>query len=479
MPILKPSSCFGCPFEKYGRFFTPDRMVKGSKVLFMAQAPGRDEEAGSRLEKRTYKTQYQYFDERTEVRPQPLIGVTGKMFEERFLPLSGLKRSEVSLANAIRCRPGLSLGLKDEDSLPGLPSTVRLEDSDAVIVKALKHCQEAHLKIPSSVKTIVTMGRYAMFALTGIQAAEREYGVRPEKVMESWRGYGVDVPSFHRFSTVDTSKYHPLTSEHRIYFTMHIAALLRDKKYFHATLEDFAKLKRLLNHEWPGKLPTWFNRPPLGWPRYSTFDTEYVPDTGELIRWSMCDHANLDHVYCVEADRTSVQQIPVAPGSIILFQNVHADLPYVRPIVNLHHVKMHDMMLAHSVLWTGEPHNLNYIQSKYGSLNKHKHLSKDHPQLYSACDSFQPALMWLSHFIPQFKQDRASWRVYNERRLELVSIIERAHDTGSRINARRLEQVGEIITERLEDYRSQARLLTDDPSFNLSGRKHMIEVLYG
>jgi len=50
--LLKPSGCTGCPFEKYGTYFTPDTIVADSKVLFLAQNPGHDEEWGHKIIKR-------------------------------------------------------------------------------------------------------------------------------------------------------------------------------------------------------------------------------------------------------------------------------------------------------------------------------------------------------------------------------------------------------------------------------------------
>src|SRR5438132_4696208 len=114
--IPKPSACIGCPFYDKGDYFTPDTMIPNSKVLFIAQNPGDNEETGRKLVKRHWQGS-QHFDETVQVTPQPLIGVTGQMFNNRFLPLSGLKRDEISVANVIRCRPGSALHMKPN----GLP----------------------------------------------------------------------------------------------------------------------------------------------------------------------------------------------------------------------------------------------------------------------------------------------------------------------------------------------------------------------
>ena len=476
---LKPSSCSGCPFEHHGKYYVPDQVNDKAEVYLLAQAPGEDEERG----KRYLGTEYRQYGRPAELyeqtEPQPLIGKTGKLLDDRFLPLAGLSRSEISLGNAIRCRPGLSLGL-EPNGLPGITKTMKLETSKADIVKALRHCTEAHLHIPSSTKLVVTMGRYAMFALTGIQKEDTEYGQK-QGVMESWRGYGVDVEDYTGLRTIDTTTYHPFNNRKRIFFTLHLAALFRgerNRRFWHAVLLDFAKIKAILSGTWPqSTLPEWSTLPPTTWPKHSAFDTEYLPHMdNQLVRWSLCD--NQYNLYCVEADDSPMGKIPIEPGSVVLMQNALADLPHLRGIVDMAQVRIEDLMLADSVLYTGEPHSLNYIQSKYGTLNRHKHLSEDDPQFYSAIDSHQPLYMWLNHYVPVFKTDPLSWKVYRGYVMPLIPIIEKAQHYGSPVDTVKLAETRAILQARIDAYQEEARLLTNNPSFNLGGRKYMQEVMY-
>lgn len=491
--ILKPSSCDGCPFRTKGRYFTPDKVVEGSRVYFLAQNPGSNEESGRLLHKREWMYGHSH-DEYTQVHPQPLIGATGKLFAERFLPLSGLSRDVVSLGNVIRCRPGAALGLK-ADALPSITTAMKLESSSADIVKAMKHCQNAYFHPPTSTEVVVTMGRHAMFAMTGIQSEENEFK-RKLGVMESWRGYGVNVSSFEDSKTVDTGHYHDLSGDKRVYFTQHIAALFQGdldssstglqgqggKKYYHATLEDYNRLKLLLKGAWPKPLPVWRSHAPLTWPHYAAFDTEYVPETNELLRWSLCDRSG--SLYGVEHTGAHTgNYLLVRPGSTVLAQNWIADLGHFRALVGHVPVNYEDMFLAHTVLWTGEPHNLNYIQSKYGTLNRYKHLiSAEDPAtqtLYSVLDAHQPMTMWLRSFLPQFREDPLSWQVYRKYRVKLIEPYWRAEQAGSAVDTARLADVKAILEERLQGYRDRAREITGDATLNLGGRKAMLEYVYG
>lgn len=477
--IPKPSSCEGCPFYTHGKYYTPDVIVPGSKVLFIAQNPGPDEEAGRLLIRKGY---YNEQNEYKQIQPQPLIGATGKLFNEVFLPHSGLQRSEVSLANAIRCRPGKSLGLKP-NSLPNITTKMHLESSKADIIKALKHCRKAHLHIPSTVETVVTMGRYAMFSLTGIQNEDSEYK-KKIGVMESWRGYAVDSDSTFNstFHTIDTSYYHTLESKYRIFFTMHIAALFegRNRIFYHATLEDFHKIKLLMNHKWPEVLPSYTTSPPTTWPKYACFDTEFIPNTEQLTMWSLTDTEYNNYV--IHNDISYGTRIPVVANSTILMQNALADVPYI-PVVtdinDLHDIKIEDMMLGHVVLYTGEPHGMNYIASIFGTANRWKHLPQEDPEVYSMLDSYQPMKMWRDSFIPRFKQDPLSWKLYRNKVLPLVIPYHKSHLTGQKVMNDRLLLVQEVLAERLEGYKARARELTGNDKFNLGGRNDMMVEMYG
>ena len=441
-------------------------MIPNSEVLFIAQNPGPDEEAGHKLIKRHWLDKGQRYDEYEDVSPQPLIGATGQLFNNRFLPLSGLKRSEVSVANAIRCRPGFALGLQP-DSLPPLTNKMKLETSDAAIVRALKHCADAHLKVPSSVKLIVTMGQYGLYQQTGISN------------VQDWRGYSFNYGSSYNRHTVDTHIYHNLDSDKKILATMHIAALFKgeNKRYMHATLQDFHKIRLILKGIWPIPLPTWSNQPPKEWPSYSVFDTEYnINNNDELIRWSLCDTHN--NLYCVEADDTPSDGITITSTSTVVIQNALADIAHLSRIVDISSVKLEDMMLAHSVLWTGEPHSLNYIASVYGGFNRYKHLSSSEPQLYSALDAYEPMHIWRTHFLPEFRSDPLSWAIYKKYRLPLINIINKAQISGVKINSERLSEVKEILEGNLERIRERAKVITGNNKFNIGGSKQLKEILY-
>jgi uracil-DNA glycosylase len=488
--IPLPSSCEGCTFYKYkdapGNGFVPDRVVQGSTVYFLAQNPGKDEIEGRKLIRRMYG---EGVAEYASVYPEPLIGATGVAFNTKFLPLAGLKREDVSLGNAIRCRPALGMkaaglkGVDKADDLPTITATMRLEKSKADIVNAMKHCRSVHMHIPESTKVVVTLGRHAMFAMTGLAKDQDEYK-KKQGVLESWRGYGVICADRDSICTVNTNNYHDVNILRStgliVFFTMHIAALNygENRKFTHATMQDFYKLGRLLRGEWPLSVPTWSTAPPQVWPSYASFDTEYNPNTTELYRWSMCDTDN--NLYAIESgDIPAGVFHPTEQKYTVLIQNALADIKYLSRLIPISNVKIEDMMLAHSVLWPGELHGLNYINSLYGTLNRYKHLSEGSPVAYSAWDAWEPMQMWRSYFIPEFKRDRESWMVYKKYRLPLIAIIDKAQRSGAKVDTERLSDVQFILHERLERYKARAKEITGDDSFHLGGSKRLKEEIYG
>lgn len=479
--IIKPSGCIGCPFERYGKYFVPDKVIPNSRVYFLAQNPGEHEEKGIRIRKRKYIAPGIYDDDEEDVSPQPLIGPSGKWFREMFLPLSGLTEDDVSLGNAIRCRPGKALGLKPND-LPTITTKMNFLTSRADIVKALRHCKEAYFHPPKSTELIVTMGSYALYQLTG----EKSVIDMPKSRIYGWRGFVLPLESYGRNDVY----FDPIRSFDDnfppVFSTMHPAALYRPtgKRFIRAVMQDFGKIKRILNKQWPLPLPEYQTRPPEQWPSYSSFDTEFTTpetelyqpsDTGELIRWSLCDSEN--NLYVVEAPDSLV--IPVAEGSTVLDQNILADYRFLKNVIDVSKIKLEDLMLADSVLHTGEPHGLNFIQSIYGAFNKYKHLNHGQPQLYSALDAYEPMYCWRFGLIPLFRRDKLSWRAYKEHTLTMVSIINKAHQHGIPLDIERIRSVKQRVEERISQLQERAREITGDSKFNLGGYKKVSEHIYG
>ena len=259
--LLKPPECEGCPAYGDGQGFVPDNMKEGTEICLIAQGPGSDEEAGRRyLGNETWEPHSCV----------PLIGKTGRVWERGYLPLAGLDRSEVSTGNIIRCR------WNHKDKLPPI--------NQKVVQQAIKHCNRAHFRPPASTKVFVAMGEYAFLGLTSLQHD-----------FNGWRGYVHPYRPLHaetvpplptRVWTPGQVPGDPLP----VYVVHHIARIFREPEAELPAKRDWNKLAQLLAGKWPEPMPPIETNPEkLVWAPGSAFDTEFIPETGQLIRFSVAN----------------------------------------------------------------------------------------------------------------------------------------------------------------------------------------------
>src|SRR5438445_9659978 len=173
MPVPKPEKCRGCVFETLSSYITPDYYVKDSEICIVAQAPGKHEEYGTKLVDTKYLNGRQV--EITEnVRPQPLIGKSGKWLQDTFWPYTNIPYKDVSRSNIIKCRP------YGKNDLPSIGSNKSVNGITVTMLKeAIKHCTDAYLHIPDSVKYILAMGGISLYALTKLEG--------PRNGVRDWR----------------------------------------------------------------------------------------------------------------------------------------------------------------------------------------------------------------------------------------------------------------------------------------------------
>jgi len=380
----KPDSCHGCPLYGDGKGFVPDTLNEQAEVMVMAQNPGEDEELGRRV------TGYQYgqatYEETT---PRPLIGKTGYAWETQYLPSSGRDRQEVSCGNVLKCR------YKHHNDLPPLASPI--------VKQALQHCKTAHFKLPPKTKLIVAMGEYALFSLTG------------ESNVSAWRGYMLPGPA------APSNLYRDVP----VLAVNHTAAIFRAPSLAMLARADWAKVSRILGGTWPKPFPKMYTQPNKIWPAEFAFDTEYIPKTGQLIRYSIAsrDITNGDMlVHVVERDDCETPMVIQRPH--IIMQNALADMGHFQRLSSLprEDFDIEDIMHLHSVLWAGFPHDLNTMASIYSAYNRWKHLDSTNPLIYSGMDAVGTLEIW-ERLLAEAKRDPQSRYVYHEIQLKLVDVI--------------------------------------------------------
>ena len=397
--------------------YVGDEIRQQSPIVLYGQGPGADEEAGRR---------YLGGERYEPCAPAPFTGRTGRMLEQTFLPLAGLTREDVSLANTLRCRWGKT------NELPPL--------TKPEMRQAIAHCTKAHWRSPDNVKVYVAMGEYATYALTGIS---RDFS--------GWRGY--IAPQRHPWEPLSPMTTVWTPSEHvgdrlPVFITHHLAYLFKEPTAALPAKRDWNKLATILKGDWPVKMSPIESEPPAPWPSYAAFDTEFVEDQhGRLVRYSL---ASMDRrVWVVEAHqaRPSV----TLPGTTVIMHNAPADLPHLRGILDVDRVTIEDTMYAHACLWTGKvetdeegakgsrgggamSHTLNFLGSMYAQINRWKHLARVAPRLYAGGDAMGTMDVWTTGLngglLGELERDPETKWVYENLQKPLVGIVLKHHQRG-------------------------------------------------
>jgi hypothetical protein len=157
-----------------GRGWVPDRIVEGSKVALILQNPGQMEEQGQRVTG--------YIQGKPIVEPcqhEPLTGATGYAVATTWLPKAGLHPDNVSYLNILKCR--WIVHGKRTNHLP----------KDKSYYQAVRHCMDAHFRVPASVTLLVACGQHAFSALGGSKLKTPDG--KPATVVH-YRGYRLPKP---------------------------------------------------------------------------------------------------------------------------------------------------------------------------------------------------------------------------------------------------------------------------------------------
>lgn len=442
--IKKPDTCRGCPFFGDGQGFVPDTLNNQSDLLIFAQNPGEFEEQGKQV------TGYQYGNPVTTPHPpSPLIGPTGYMLNREYLPLTG--QESVSLGNAIRCR------WHHTNDLPPLSNTS--------IREAIKHCHKAHFKLPEQTRLIVAMGEYAMYALSGV-------GLEKNHKVGDWRGFLLPFDPLGESSLANTPYIWTPKKQLPVLVSYHLAYLFRDPSAAILARRDWSKVPRILAGKWPQVLPAIITQPFMSLPSTFAFDTEYVPDTGKLIRYSA---ANDNTLRVVEA---AAHLPPIAPGRPkLITHNAIADIGHFESLMALaeNDYDLEDTMYQHALLWSDLGHDLNTLGSVYARTNRWKHLEHVNPIEYSAGDALGTWDAYNS-LDAEMQRDPQTLRVYRDIQLKLIPIIRRARAAGIQVHRVNADEIARQLKTTVDELQIKAEAITGWPINLASGQQTAVQL---
>ncbi|RLG41834.1 MAG: uracil-DNA glycosylase [Thermoproteota archaeon] len=186
----KIRSCDLCPLHAYRKNAVPGEGSLDAKVMFIGEAPGRNE----------------------DIQGRPFVGAAGKLLDQ-LLELAGLKREEVYITNVVKCRP---------------PNN---RDPASSEKKACQPYLEEQIRIISP-KLIVTLGRHSMMEILELSGHKASSIMRERGKVRNIRLFGLKV---------------------LLMPTLHPAAALYNPKTRKLLEEDFLRIKDLLRALEPGE----------------------------------------------------------------------------------------------------------------------------------------------------------------------------------------------------------------------------------
>ena len=422
----KPPACQGCPFYETSKEWTPDVIREGAKVMLVSD--------------------------------QPWQGKSGQGVNYAlWLRDAGLSEDEVSIGHALRCR------WRNTNDLP--------KYTERVVKDAIEHCTSAHFYPAPETRLYVALGDYAAIQLVGEPVGE-------------WRGYL--RPLHARQSPPAVEPWVPHDQDRSVLVCHNLATLPRDPNRIMAAHADWSKVSRILAKKWPRQPPAYGDRAPSPWPRAFSFDTEFPHDQPRhLIRYSMAWGTN-DYESCVvERGDHKWQTLGYQPR--VITQYAPADMRHLDWLTSQRRgdglsdsfwssFVIEDAVWKHAVLWSDQPHDLNYLASIYSSFNRWKHLSAVNPRLYSALDAIG---LWEVDLAleRELSADPRSRRVWETIDRPALGEFVRAQYRGIRTDPQRLGQAMEALGEAARDATRRARALAGWP-INLGSNTQVAHRLY-
>lgn len=407
-----PAACSGCPLASQNGQFVPRRVKESAPVLVVRDTPDQEESR-----------------------------------DARYAKLAGMLPEAFNLTSAIRCTGVLPKRQSKQATDAG-------KKGPAEVV--LEFCQQAHGRIPSGTRLIVTRGEDALWSVAGLNSST------------SWRGWVVPRRGFgngwRQEIWTPSSDCAPSVLVH---------APTADPL---AQRLDWRKVRRVLDGSWPVPFPGYRTDSPAVWPKLAAFDTEFQPETKQLTRYSL--FSGEEKPWVVEAQ--DVKYVPMAPpGPVTVFlHNEGADIRFLRRILGpgTKRLRIEDTMLMDAALWSDRPHSLEYLGSLYGRLNRSKHLGYESVD-YSAADAI---LTWdvAKGIMKEMQEDPVSYRDYRESLYPLTPIIMEAEQAGLRLDQSRVQEALQYYRELQMEVTGQAQAYTGFP-INLGSPDQVQAWVYG
>ncbi len=439
--LSKPKTCLGCKAYGDGKGYVPDAIPSDAELVVLAYSATDDDARGRQVV--GYEGKHAVYE---ACEPQPLLGKVGFEVRSKYVPLT--RSSKVGYASLLKC--------------------VTECTSDV-----LTECTSRHLRIPSTVRVVVSVGGDAWAHLQGKSLPLHE-----------WRGF--IGPS--------------LLDGRSVFGVSDITDIWKDPSQRLPARLDWTRVGRYLRGEWPKQIPVQIvvGNGDRDWATefkyleqcpFVVIDTEYVPDTGLLRMVGICGEARgevqglqiewlgqkVSSAERSEFIRTLSRLVKHVP---VVFHNAKADIPIIEQ--NLHigykaYKQVEDTLQAHAVLYSEMAHDLEFIASLVGQYPKMKHLQHENELLYNWGDVLETMEIW-KWCLEEFKHDPQSEHVYRTQNLKLIPITLEREARGLRVNSARIESAIPEYESRLGEATRMAEAYMGYPA-NIGSSEQLVRYL--
>lgn len=142
--------------------------------------------------------------------------------------------------------------------------------------------------------------------------------------------------------------------------------------------------------------------------------------------------SELDHDWLRDWLMAVIAKVPV------VFQNADGDIRKLRengfPIGAESFKQLDDTMLAHAVLESELPHDLEFLTLEHGHLPQHKDLARVAPVEYNAADVLETVLIWKHYLLPFLAKDPQAEFIYRSMSLPSLWLAIEGEEAGIRVH---------------------------------------------
>lgn len=332
----------------------------------------------------------------------------------------GLKREDLNIANVIQCRP---------------PGNVFPTSSEATYLprgdgeKAVRHCLEHHvwpLLKERPWKRIDILGDTPLKWVVG----------KTDGIMR-WRGSPLAIPG--------------LTDEPITVPTLHPAYIARDQVYSRVAAADLAKGLQIP--------PEYYDlKPDLDTVRSFdaktfAFDIETTWGADKIFMVGLCAEAFKTIVVPFQGEYIHELIRIFKDATTVVGQNL---LQFDLPVLQRFGVQISatcgiwDIMLMQHLLMPDLPHDLQFISSQFTQKPAWKHGAKENFELYCARDT-DVTLQIFEQLMPRLQRNNLL-ELYQNVQVPLAKICRLMHDTGFKVNPKRILDVRKKLIGEMATY---------------------------